>query len=267
MPKYRKPVYNVTEEPKFFVKHYMHAGVEGVKTHKDTLLTALLVVAIAFLGLVIWHRYTESAQLTAWGAVSTSGTLPELEGAVSKYASMPAASFLKLRLADRYIQSEDIQKGSVDKAISLYKDVAASTKGDLALRAEYSLGFALESQGKFDEAKKAFETTAAEAKTYFGKIEADGGFWAVKANEALKDQDARKVAAERLSNAQASAKATEIQNALMNAARGAAAAQPAQGVESSGTQESQQSQEIQSGAAPAVQSTAVEPLSLNSTNS
>jgi len=264
MPKYRKPVYNVAEEPKFFVKHYFHAGVEGAKTHKDTLLTALLVVAIAFLGLVIWHRYTQSAQLTAWGAVSGSETLPELEGAAAKYANTPAAPFLKLSLADRYVQSEETQKGSLPKAINLYKEIAASTKGDMALRAEYSLGFALESEGKFDDAKQTFEKTIADAKIYFGKVDSNGGFWAVKAEEALKDQDARKVAAERLSSAQALSQANTIQNALIGAAQNASA-QPAQGVESSGSQESKQSQEIQSGA-PAVESSAVSP-SLNSTNS
>lgn len=255
MPKYKKPVQSVAEEPKYFVKHYWHTGVEGAKSHKDTLMTAALVVAILFLGVVIWQNYSKSQLTSAWGAVTESESITDLQSAATRYAGTSAGPFLKLHLAERYMSADTDQAANLQKAIDTYKEVAQTSTEDAKLCAEYSLGLAYENQGKFDDAKKTFEQTVADAKTAFGKTEPDGGFWAVKAQDAIKNQESRKVTYKRYQSAMALANAAQAQQAIMDMVKNAAQSQPG-AVESTGTLESKQAQEI---AAPAVNSTSSQP--------
>lgn len=202
MPKYRKPVLSVTEEPKFFVKHYFHQGLAGAKTHKDTIMTAVLVLAIILLGGVLWSRYADSRTDTAWAMVGGGDSITDLESAAVKYGATPAGPWIKIRLADRYMLNG---KADTSKAIDLYKEVAASEKADIGHRALYSLASAEESIGKFDDAKKVLSDMSAR-----------GGFWGGKATESLKGLDGRQAAYARLEAAEARAQAEAAAKAALS---------------------------------------------------
>ena len=175
--KYRRPPQELAEEPRFFVKHWWNQFVEWADRNKDHLMTAALVVAIVILGIVLWNRYAAAKEVDAWAQMSEVAGLTELESAAVTYSGSRAEPFLKLRLADAYVSD-----GQAGKAVPIYTEIA-STKTIFAPRAEYSLAFAQESLGRFDDAKKALDTLAART-----------GFWADQARDALKTQSYRAAA-------------------------------------------------------------------------
>jgi hypothetical protein len=174
MAKYRKPPEDITEEPKFFIKHYWHIASAWVVANRDNVLTGLLVVVIVILGVVVWGRYSSSRNSLAWGQVTLASTPAEIESAVSRYGGTPAGRFLKIFLADRYMND-----GQFDKAAELYANLSRDLEfGD---RARYSLAMSKEAVGKFDEAAAALKELAAGT-----------DFWAEKARTALDTETQRR---------------------------------------------------------------------------
>jgi predicted negative regulator of RcsB-dependent stress response len=172
--KYRRPPQELAEESKFFVKHWWNQFIDWADKNKDHLMTGALVLAIVILGIVLWNRYAATKEVDAWAQVSEPAEISDLETAAVRLSGSRAEPFLRLRLADDYVSN-----GQADKALPIYTQIA-STKTIFAARAEYSLAFAQESLGHFDDAKKALETLAART-----------GFWADEAKDALKTQDQR----------------------------------------------------------------------------
>lgn len=191
MAKYRKPPEDIVEEPKLFAKHYWHIASDWVVANRDNVLTGLLVVAIIILGIVVWNRYSSSRNTIAWGQVTLASKPDELEKAVASYGGTPAGRFLKILLADRYMN-----EGEFDRAGQLY--AAMSKDLEFGERARYSHAMSREAAGKFDEA-------AAELR----QIASGADFWATQAKTALETQEKRREAYASFEAAKAAAAAAQ----------------------------------------------------------
>jgi|GEM_PF-2996618 len=245
MSKYKRPPQEIAEKPVFFIRHWWSGLVEWVEANKDHLLTGVLVIAVVILGLVVYKRYAATRTLEAWKQLGLAESAAQLEGAAARYEKTPVGPFLKLRLADQYVNT-----GQAEKALAIYSEMAAAND-EFSERAEYSLGFAQETTGKFDDAKKTFEGLAAK-----------GGFWGKSAQATLESQGERVAAYANLAAAKAAAtaeaegeKAEGTVAALMSPAATAPAATEAAGTPvSPGEKESRQGEELNTSGAPSEES-------------
>jgi tetratricopeptide (TPR) repeat protein len=191
MAKYRKPPHEITEEPAFFLKHYFNVSLEWLKANRDQVLTGVLVIAVLFLASYAWKQYSTTRANSAWGEVTLSNTIPELEASLARFSDTAAAPLIKLRLADQYLAT-----GNYDNAARLYSDVGADAGFSERDRARYSVSLVYEAQGKFDESGKVLQEVAAL-----------DGFWGIKAKQSFEKLTERRNAYAGYEAAGAAAKA------------------------------------------------------------
>ncbi len=218
MAKYPRPrSQGVVEEPKAAARHYWHVLLHGVVKHRDNLLIAALVVAVVFLGSVVWSRYRQSQATQAWAALGLAQSPADLESAAYRYANTPAGIFLKMQLADQFIRTDEAAKG-----VELYRQVVDKADGEEKLIATYGLATAEEAAGDFDGAKRTLEG-----------LSNASGFWGEKARAALTGLDGRKQAYEQLEALKAQAAKEAAERARAATAESTAAQPAAPGMESS----------------------------------
>ncbi|MHC4712110.1 MAG: hypothetical protein ACYTAN_02410 [Planctomycetota bacterium] len=202
MSKYRRPAHSIVEEPKFFIKHWWHALQQWVRGHTDQVLTGLLIVLIAILAVVLWARYRSSTNTEAWARFAGTEGPAALEDAALNYAGTTAGPYLKLKLADYYLEV-----GRAEDAARLYREVAGVDHADTALRARYSLAGANIASGLYEEGVGIYKD-----------LTAAGGFWGGEAEKALERSEEMREARAHLEELKAAAEAAKAEAAEAEAA-------------------------------------------------
>lgn len=212
MTKYRRRSHSIVEEPGFFLKHWWQSFADWVSENRDQFITALIAILVIVVAGLLWHRHVEANETRAWVEFGSPESVASLEVAAASYAGTEAGPFLLARLGD--VQLAQDRTG---EAISTYGQVTERTKGPEKQRALYSLARALESAGRFDEAKETCE----------GLAEGEG-FWAQESKKALRELAANREAWQRVEEmkAKAAEEAEEAQAATETDAEGDQPAEP-----------------------------------------
>ncbi len=201
MSKYRRPAHSIVEEPRFFIRHWWHALQQWVRGHTDQVLTGLLIVLIAVLAVVLWSRYRSSINTEAWARFAGSEGPAALEAAALSYGGTTAGPYLKLKLADYYLEV-----GRAEDAARLYREVAGADHPDTALRARYSLAAANIASGLYEEGVGIYKD-----------LSAAGGFWGGEAEKALEKAEEMREVHVHLEQLKAAAEAAEAEAAKAEA--------------------------------------------------
>lgn len=171
MSKYRRPAHSIIDEPKFFLKHWWHEFLLWCKENTDQLLTGLIAILVIGAAAVLWQRHRYNTDLAGWQSLDVIANADQLEAAVMDYSGTSAGLYLNLALADA-----NLKEGRPQEADEYYRQVASEATGEIALRAKFGLARALEAQGEFELAGKAYE-----------EIVSDDGFWGEKARESIEE--------------------------------------------------------------------------------
>ena len=131
------------------------AGIFLANHWKKLIVAAVLaVVAITAIFAVIKHR--EATRKASTAELARAKTAAEIEAAIAKHPAVPGVDAARFRLAKLY---ENEKK--YDKARQVLGTLASAT-GDVAnrSRAQLSIAYLFELEGKTDEAVKAFDALA-----------------------------------------------------------------------------------------------------------
>ena len=124
------------------------------KDGKSTVIW-LLVAAIAVGGYYGWKNHRAAVKAAAADALVSAYTTEEIEDAVSKFSGSATEGALKLRLAKSYYDA-----GRYDEALAQYEALDGKAPDGVAEIPVVGKAQCLEAQGKFAEAKAAFEAFA-----------------------------------------------------------------------------------------------------------
>jgi len=214
MSKYRRRSHSIVEEPGFFLKHWWHSFVDWASENRDQFITGVIAVLIIVAAGLLWRRHVQAMETQGWVEFGSPESAASLEAAAANYAGTKAGPFLKAKLAD-----VQLAQGRTDEAISAYRQVSERTQGQEKKRALYSLARALESAGRFDEAKDTCEGLAAGL-----------DFWAQESKKVLDELAATREAWQRVeemkAKAAAEAEAAEAEAAAETGAEGEEPAAP-----------------------------------------
>jgi len=126
-----------------------------LKEIKSTIpwLVAAAIAVGAYYGV---RNYRASAAAAASEAVVSGYTTEEIEETVSKFGDGKSGAAIKIRLAKKYYDA-----GRYDEAIRLYDEIEAAKPEGFGEIPVVGRALCLEGQGKFAEARKAFDDFAA----------------------------------------------------------------------------------------------------------
>lgn len=125
-----------------------------LKEIKST-LPWLIAAAIAVAGYYGFKNHRAAAEAAASEAVVSGYETSEIEEAVSKFGDGKSGPAIKIRLAKKYYD-----EARYDDAIRLYDEIAAAKPEGFGEIPAVGKAMCLEGQGKFAEAKAAFEQFA-----------------------------------------------------------------------------------------------------------
>ena len=143
--------------------------VETLKPQLPAILLGVIVLVAAIIGVNSWNTSNASATADRWNDFAVAleqgnPDLVDLKSAADSNPGTPVAEWADATWADgKLFQASQIfftnraeADKAIEEAIAIYERLVKSRQRDIAERAGYQLGRALELQGKLDEAIKQY---------------------------------------------------------------------------------------------------------------
>jgi hypothetical protein len=148
---------------------WLTTKVEALKPQLPAILLGVVVLVAAIIGLNSWKTSSAAATADRWGDFSIaleqgSPDLVDLKNAADKNPGTPIADWADATWADgklfqasqMFFNNRSEADKAIDEAVAVYERLVKSRDRDIAERASFQLGRALELQGKLDEAIKQY---------------------------------------------------------------------------------------------------------------
>lgn len=164
--------------------------VEAIKPHLPALLLGVIALVVAIIGVNSWKNSSAAAKADQWSDFAVAleqgnPDLVDLKSAADKNPGTAVADWSDVTWADgklfqasqTFFSNRSEADKAIEEAIAVYQRLAPSRDRDIAERAGFQLGRALELQGKLDDAVKQYGRVtgafAAVAKNRIEQLETD----------------------------------------------------------------------------------------------